>query len=460
DLLRRAMGKKKIEEMAEQREIFVAGAAGNGIGAPKANEIFDTMEKFAGYGVNKSHAAAYSLVAYHTAWLKRHYPAAFMAATLSSEMADTDKVQFFFLDAQANGISFLPPDINTGFVRFRPVDAKTIRYGLGALKGTGEAALAVILRAREAGPFVDLFEFCRRVDKRAVNRRVIESLIRAGAFDSVDDHRAKLLASVGKALEAADQAERNAHQGGLFDAPDGAAPLETHYVEVPRWSEREQLLNEKQALGFFLSGHPYNAYAQELKSFVRRRLAELEPQREPTLLAGVVLGVRTQMTRRGKMAIVTLDDASAQVEISVFNELWDAERNKIREDELLLVEGKVQKDDYSGGLRVTADKLMTLAEARGRHARVLKLALNGASSDATAGRLRTLLAPYRCTERCAERATGGATENFCPVRISYRNAAAATELTLPDAWRVRLEDGLIAALNDWLKPENVRVIYG
>ncbi|MDP3037545.1 MAG: OB-fold nucleic acid binding domain-containing protein, partial [Rhodocyclaceae bacterium] len=356
--------------------------------------------------------------------------------------------------------SFLPPDINTGFVRFRPVDAKTIRYGLGALKGTGEAALAVILRAREAGPFVDLFEFCRRVDRRAVNRRVIESLIRAGAFDTIDDHRAKLLASVGKALEAADQAERNAHQGGLFDAPDGAAPLETHYVEVPRWSEREQLLNEKQALGFFLSGHPYNAYAQELKSFVRRRLAELEPLREPTLLAGVVLGVRTQMTRRGKMAIVTLDDASAQVEISVFNELWDAERNKIREDELLLVEGKVQKDDYSGGLRVTADKLMTLAEARGRHARVLKLALNGASSDATAGRLRTLLAPYRCTERCAERATGGATENFCPVRISYRNAAAATELTLPDAWRVRLEDGLIAALNDWLKPENVRVIYG
>ncbi|MDP1957848.1 MAG: OB-fold nucleic acid binding domain-containing protein, partial [Rhodocyclaceae bacterium] len=166
---------------------------------------------------------------------------------------------------------------------------------------------------------------------------------------------------------------------------------------------------------------------------------------------GVVLGVRTQMTRRGKMAIVTLDDASAQVEISVFNELWDAERSKVREDELLLVEGKVQKDDYSGGLRVTADKLMTLAEARGRHARVLKLALNGTSS-AAACRLRTLLAQYRCTER--------ATDNVCPVRICYRNAAAETELTLPDAWRVRLEDGLIDALNDWLKPENVRVIYG
>jgi DNA polymerase-3 subunit alpha len=448
DLLRRAMGKKKVEEMAEQRAIFVAGAAGNNIEAAKANEIFDTMEKFAGYGFNKSHAAAYSLVAYHTAWLKRHHPAAFMAATLSSEMADTDKVQFFFLDAQANGIAFLPPDVNTGFVRFRPVDAKTVRYGLGAIKGSGEAALTVILKARTAGPFVDLFDFCRRVDKRTVNRRVIEALIRAGAFDSIDTHRAKLLASVSKALEAADQAERNAHQSGLFDAPDNLAQPETHYVEVPRWSEREQLLNEKQALGFFLSGHPYNAYALELKAFVRRRLVELEPQREPLLLAGVVLGMRTQMTRRGKMAIITLDDASAQVEVSVFNELWDAERSKIKEDDLLLVEGKVQRDDYSGGLRVSADKLMTLAEARGRHARVLKLAMNGQANKDTAGRLQTVLSPYRSTE------------NACPVRICYRNVEAETELTLPDTWRVRLDDSLLTQLAECLSQENVRVIYG
>jgi DNA polymerase-3 subunit alpha len=177
-------------------------------------------------------------------------------------------------------------------------------------------------------------------------------------------------------------------------------------------------------------------------------LGELEPQREPLLLAGVVLGVRTQMTRRGKMAIITLDDASAQVEISVFNELWDAERSKIKEDELLLVEGKVQRDDYSGGLRVSADKLMTLAEARGRHARVLKLALNGGANSQTAGRLQTLLSPYRSTE------------NACPVRILYRNTAAETELTLPEGWRVRLDDSLLAQLSDWLSRENVRVIYG
>jgi DNA polymerase-3 subunit alpha len=371
-----------------------------------------------------------------------------MAATMSSEMADTDKVQFFFNDARDNGIEFLPPDINTGLVRFTPVDGKTIRYGLGAIKGTGESALTAILKAREAGPFVDLFDFCRRIDRRVVNRRVIEALIRAGAFDGIDTHRARLLASVANALDAADQAEKNAHQGGLFDAPDGSAPQETHYVEVPRWSEREQLLNEKQALGFFLSGHPYNAYAAELKTFVRRRLGELEPQREPALLAGVVLGVRTQMTRRGKMAIVMLDDASAQVEVSVFNELWDAQRNKIKEDELLLVEGKVQRDDYSGGLRVSADKLMTLAEARGRHARVLKLSLNGGSNSDTAARLRQLLSPYRSAD------------GACPVRICYRNAEAETELTLPDGWRVRLEDALIAELHDWLQPENVRLIYG
>jgi DNA polymerase-3 subunit alpha len=449
DLLRRAMGKKKPEEMAKQREIFVAGAAQNEIGEAKANEIFDTMEKFAGYGFNKSHAAAYSLVAYHTAWLKRHHPAAFMAATLSSEMADTDKVQFFCNDAKENGIVFLPPDINSGFVRFRPVDAQQVRYGLGAIKGSGESALNVILAAREdGGPFTDLFDFCRRVDKRVVNRRVIEALIRAGAFDAIDDHRAKLLASVGRALDAADQAERNAHQGGLFDAPAGGAALpETHYIEVPRWTEREQLLNEKQALGYFFSGHPFNAYADEVAAFVRRRLSDLEPQREPTLLCGVVLGVRTQMSRRGKMAIVMLDDASAQVEVTVYNELWDAARSKIREDELLVIEGKVSRDDFSGGLRVVADALLTLAEARGRYARVLKLALNGSSDSATAGRLRTLLSPYRSAD------------GACPVRIRYRNADAETELTLPDTWRVRLDDQLLEELDDWLTPENVRLIY-
>ncbi|MDO8933429.1 MAG: DNA polymerase III subunit alpha [Rhodocyclaceae bacterium] len=448
DLLRRAMGKKKKEEMDQQRAVFVAGAAGNDISEKLANEIFDTMEKFAGYGFNKSHAAAYSLVAYHTAWLKCHHPAAFVAATLSSEMANTDKVQFFFNDARENGLTFLPPDINAGGIRFQPVDSRTIRYGLGALKGSGESALTAILKARESGPFKDLFDFCSRVDKRVVNRRVIEALVRAGAFDSLDANRAKQLASIGIALEAAEQAERNALQSGLFDM-GGNDTQGVHFVDAPPWGEREQLLQEKQALGFFLSGHPFNAYRQELKRFVKRGLDRIEPQKDLQLLAGVVLSTRTQMTRRGKMAIVMLDDATAQVEVTVFNELWDAERAKIKEDELLVIEGKVQDDAYSGGLRVTAERLYTLGEARSRFARQLRLSLNGdcpvAKSAATAEQLKTLLAPY----------SNGA----CPVRLAYRNGDAEAELVLPEGWRVRLEDALLLSLSEWLTADNVKVLY-
>jgi DNA polymerase-3 subunit alpha len=446
DLLRRAMGKKKPEEMAKQREIFVTGAAENQIGADQANEIFDVMEKFAGYGFNKSHAAAYSLVAYHTGWLKKHYPAAFVSATMSSEMANTDKVQFFFKDASENGLNFLPPDINESHIRFRPTDAKTIRYGLGAIKGTGDSALSVILKARsEGGSFTDLFEFCKRIDKRVVNRRVIEALIRAGAFDALDANRAKLFSSVGVALDAAEQAERNALQVGLFDMGDSRQDDTHHYVETVPWGEREQLMHEKQALGFFLSGHPYHAYAGELAGFVKKRLGQVEASRDLVLLAGMVMSTRTQMTRRGKMAIVVLDDGTTQLEVTVFNELWDAERAKIKEDDLLLVEGKVSRDDFSGGLRVSADKLLTLAEARGRFARRLQLSMNGGSD---ARRLHALLDPFRTTGLGA-----------CPVRLAYSNDTAVAELPLPESWGVRLEDDLLNGLNDWLTPENVKVIY-
>jgi len=444
DMLRRAMGKKKPEEMAKQRAVFTEGAGKQGISEDTANEIFDYIDKFAGYGFNKSHAAAYSLVAYHTAWLKCHYPASFLAATLSSEMADTDKVQFFFKDGKDSGLIFLSPDINSGGVRFQPVDDKTIRYGLGAIKGTGEAALTSILKARdEGGPFKDLFDFCKRVDKRSVNRRVIEALIKAGAFDAIDDHRHKLIASVSVAMDAAEQAERNALQGGLFDMMGGEANDDTaHYADVPRWGEREQLLNEKQALGFFLSGHPFNAYRKELATFVKRPLGQLTAQKEPVLMAGVVLSTRTQMGRRGKMCIMTLDDGTSQLEVVVYNELWEAERGKIKEDELLLVEGKVQDDAFSGGLRVTAEKLFTLGEARGRFARRLQLSMNG---QADARKLHTLLSPYRAGP--------------CLVRLSYHNQTAKAEMNLSDAWRVSLDDALLGSLTDWLTPDNVKVVY-
>jgi len=441
DLLRRAMGKKDAEEMAEHRGIFVSGAASNGVPGRKANELFDLMEKFAGYGFNKSHAAAYAVLAYQTAYLKAHYPAEFMAATLSADMDNTDKVQLMVADAKANGIEVLPPDIQVGEYRFVPVGEKAIRYGLGAIKGTGEAAIKHIIEARVAGPFKDLFDFCRRLDKRIVNRRVLESLVRAGAFDSVNDHRASLFDTVGIALESAEQASRSEHQENLFgelapaDAPIAAA-------EAPRWIDREQLQNEKLALGFYFSGHPFRSYEPELSGFVATRLDQLSAQPHPVVLAGIIHSQRTQMTRRGRMAVILFDDGNARIEVTVFNELFEQHRHWLKEDQLLIVEGKVSYDDFSGSLRVSADKLYDLQSARNRFARAIKLTCNGGSSG---GRLKQLLAPYR---------NGG-----CPVSVVYSNRGATCEIDLGDAWRVSLHDDLIRSLADWLKPENVRIVY-
>ena len=443
DMLRRAMGKKKPEEMAKHRETIAAGAREKGYDPALAEQLFDLMTKFAEYGFNKSHTAAYAVVTYHTAWLKAHHCAAFMAATLSSDMDNTDTVKIFYEDTVANKIAMLGPDVNASAYRFEPVDRKTIRYGLGAVKGTGQQAVECILAARaKDGPFKDLFDFCKRVDKRLVNRRTIEALIRAGAFDALDDNRHKLLASVGIAMDFAEQAEKNAMQVSLFDTGAAAEEHAPRYVDVKAWEEKERLMQEKQALGFFFSGHPYDAHRRELARFVRRSLVQIEPSKETTAIAGIVVGVRTQMTRRGKMLFVQLDDGSTMVEVSVFNELFEAERSKIVTDEVLVVEGKVSYDDFSGGNRVVADKLMTLGEARARFAKHLLIRMNG---GADARRLKALLAPF---------GPGPAA-----VRVRYRNASAECELLLGDSARVRLDDALIASLNEWLAPENVEVVY-
>ena len=358
DLLRRAMGKKKVEEMEQQRDVFVDGAIKNGLTKSKAAELFGLMEKFAGYGFNKSHAAAYALIAFQTAYLKAHYPSEFMAATLSSDMDDTDKVHSLFEDSIANHIPVLPPDINLSVYRFIPVDGKVIRYGLGAVKGTGESAIKVIARERDqAGPYTDLFDFCQRVDKRVVNRRVLESLIRAGTFDSINTHRAGLFASVGIALESAEQTSRAANQVSLFSGDDVALE-KPGLVNVPQWGEKERLQNEKMALGFYLSGHPFNIYADELKNFVPTRLDRLGPQREPQLLAGIIYSIRIQMTKRGKkMGVIVLDDGKARVELVVYSEILDANRSWLKEDRLLVVEAKVSSkgdnEASSTGLRIT-----------------------------------------------------------------------------------------------------------
>jgi len=446
DLLRRAMGKKKADEMAEQRDIFVAGAQQNGLTRSKATQLFDLMEKFAGYGFNKSHAAAYALLAYHTAYMKAHHAAAFSAANLSAVMDDTDKVRPLHEDALANGLVVVPPDVNASEYRFVPVDAKTVRYGLGAVRGTGESAINALLAARKDGPFKSLHEFCCRVDKRIVNRRVVEALVRAGAFDSIDTQRARLLASVGRSLEAAEQAERQASQDSLFgesEAPRGGAHV---VVEAPAWDLKQKLMEEKAALGFTLSGHLFSVYEGLLSGFPRTPLARLTASDNKVWMAGTLASLRSQMTRRGRMMVAMLDDGSAQVEVTVFNELFEKHREKLKEDALLIVAGKVQRDDFSGGLRVLAEDLLDLEGLSGRYPARLKLAMNG---GADAKRLQQMLQPYR--------ATGQGT---CQVVVSYGNGKAACEVVLGEAWRVRPDGKLIDELGAWLAPQNVQLVYG
>jgi DNA polymerase III subunit alpha len=458
DLLRRAMGKKLPEEMAQHRGLFVSGAQANSIGERKANEMFDLMEKFAGYGFNKSHAAAYALVAYQTAWFKAHHMAAFLAANMSAVMNDTDKVKQFVDDAQsqAHGITVRAPDINESNYRFEPVDAKTIRYGLGGIKGTGEAAINSIVEARKSGPFRDLFDLCHRVDKRLVNRRVVESLIRAGAFDSINDHRASLLASVGMALEGAEQASRAANQVSLFgDLTDVAQ--QPALADVPRWGTKERLQNEKLALGFYFSGHLFNVYRDEVRNIARTRVGELaglSAGDRTYWVAGVVMSVRVINTSAGRMGVVLFADDADSNEVIFFGEVFDRFRQKLKEDELLVLEvnlrarggGRNPNGEYENGgdvrPSIRAVNALDLAEARNRFARGVKITCNGGSSGA---KLKDLLAPYR--------------SGRCPVSVVYSNRGAVCEIDLGESWRVSLHDDLIRSLGEWFSPENVRVVY-
>ncbi|WP_414451330.1 DNA polymerase III subunit alpha [Burkholderia sp. 22PA0099] len=480
DLLRRAMGKKKAEEMATHREIFAEGAAKNGLARTKSDEIFDLMEKFAGYGFNKSHAAAYALLAYYTAWLKAHHPAEFMAANLTLAMDDTDKVKILFDDCLVNGLKVLPPDINQSEYRFEPVAeadgkrSKTIRYGLGAVKGSGQNAIEDILRARkEEGPFKDLFDFCERIDRRLVNRRTVEALIRAGAFDSLTINRAQLIASVPLAMEAADQAEANAMQAGLFDM--GAESPHAHaLVDEPAWDDKRRLQEEKGALGFYLSGHLFDAYRDEVRRFARMKLGELKEGRDK-LVAGVIASLRTQMTQRGKMIIALLDDGSGQCEITVFNEQFDANRGLFKEDELLIVQGQARNDAFTGGLRFTAEAVMDLERARSRYAQAVRMTMNG---NADAGALRRVLEPHVAKAEAAPVAPPPAPSgrggrdgrdggrraappipNGLAVQIVYNNARSQGEMRLGEAWRVKPSDTLLAELRATFGEGAVEIAY-
>ncbi len=452
DLLRRAMGKKKQEEMDDQRKTFTEGAVKNNMTERQATELFDLLEKFAGYGFNKSHAAAYAMVAYQTAYLKAHYPAAFLASTMSADMNNTDSVRIFYEDCAPNQIEVLPPDVNQSEFKFKPVNKSQILYGLGAVKGTGAAAIEVILQARaKDGPFKDLFDFCNRLDLRKVNRRVVESLIRAGAFDQVSQdqtppNRNALLAGVAMAMAAAEQNNANSNQDSLFgEAVDNAVNV---LPSVPAWTEQQRLQEEKAALGFFFSGHPYWAYQKDLSQFVSTTLANLAPKEQPQLLAGIVSGVRNRMTARGKMAIVGLDDGTTRIEVVVGNDLLNQSQHLLKDDQLIIVEGRVSNDEFSGGIRVNARKLHDLSSIRNSRASFLKVSCNG---QADAVKLKELLKPY-CKSASDE--TRG-----CAVKVEYHNASSKVELMLGNNWRVDLHEDLIAGLSAWLSRENVKILY-
>jgi DNA polymerase-3 subunit alpha len=456
DMLRRAMGKKKPEEMAKQRGTFVEGAKARGVAENVATELFDLMEKFAGYGFNKSHSAAYALVAYQTAYFKAHHPAAFMAANLTAVMDDTDKVKELIDDCKALGLAIEPPNVNTGAYRFEPVDAKTVRYGLGGIKGTGRGAIEAIVAERsKAGPYQGLFDFCARVEKGLVNRRVVEALVRAGAFDALDAERAKLFASVGRALEAAEKAAADAGQESLFGGVFGGAAsgvAEIEYVKTRPWTERERLANEKLALGYYFSGHLFAEYEAEARRLAPTRLADVKQAREAIRLAGVIVSARTQNTRRGRMGVIVLDDGSAQLELMIFAELFDRRRALLKEDTLVFVTGRVR--EFDGRLSVSADDVMDLAEARAKAQAALRIEMEGAADVA---RLRNLLAPYRVPPAANGNAGNGLAG--CRVVVRYRNAVGSADLALSEDWRVRPDDELITELKQQPRVRSAAYAY-
>ncbi|OOZ41195.1 DNA polymerase III subunit alpha [Solemya pervernicosa gill symbiont] len=467
DMLRRAMGKKKPEEMAKQRTVFAEGAEQNGVDSVLAMKIFDLVEKFAGYGFNKSHSAAYALVSYQTIWLKTYYPAAFMAAVLSADMDNTDKVVTLIEECRSMELEVTPPNVNFSEHAFSVTDENVIVYGLGAIKGVGEAAIEGIVAERlDNGLYQDLFDLCRRIDLRKANKRVMESLIRAGAFDCFEGvNRASLMAQLPDALKAADQHANNESAGmaDLFGGTneDSAAPVTL--VTLPEWDDEQRLQGEKETLGLYLTGHPIERYEAEIEHFTSGRIEkfvgdEMTPpaggqggggrQREKiVMLAGLVVGIRMMNTRRGKMSFITLDDRTARIEVQLFDDDYQKYRNILNKDRVLVVEGGLSYDDYSGGFRMKARELFDIEQARERHAKHLMIHLDSARmGEGVVDSIAAALRPF--------------TEGRCKVCIDYLRSDARGPLTLGDAWSVHPSDNLLHRLREVAGTESVTVEYG
>ena len=459
DMLRRAMGKKKPEEMAKQRAGFEAGAVGRGVDGELAMKIFDLVEKFAGYGFNKSHSAAYALVSYQTLWMKTHFPAPFMAAVMSADMDNTDKIVTLVDECSNMGIDLLPPDVNLGQYKFTVNDEDQIIYGIGAVKGVGEGPIEAIIAARESGgDFIDLFDFCARVDLKKINKRVLEKLIKSGAMDSLGPkikdgpHRAAIFESLTEALKAAEQHAKAQALGqndlfGLIN--EEPEDNRQSYKEVPKWPEQQWLDGEKETLGLYLTGHPINRYLSEIKRYATGRLVSLQPTNKDktTVAVGLVLGVRVLVNKRGRRwALVTLDDKSARMDIRLFPDDYDRFAELLVSDAILVCSGQVSFDDYSGGITMTARDIMTIADARENYVTSLDLQLDkNQLSGQFIEQFTQVLTPYK--------------DGICPIRVFYQRDEAQGMLELGVQWRVSPSDMLLYDLKTLLGDEQVELKF-
>ncbi|MGR5297301.1 DNA polymerase III subunit alpha [Vibrio mediterranei] len=453
DMLRRAMGKKKPEEMAKQRAVFEEGAINNGVDGELAMKIFDLVEKFAGYGFNKSHSAAYALVSYQTLWLKTHYPAEFMAAVMTADMDNTEKVVGLVDECFRMKLKVLPPDINAGLFRFNVNEEGAIVYGIGAIKGVGEGPIDVIIEARnKGGHFRDLFDFCARIDIKKVNKRVIEKLIMSGALDRLGPHRAAMMASLNDAVKAASQhhqAEAFGQAdmfGVLTDAPED---VEHKYTQVPPWPEKVWLEGERETLGLYLTGHPINAYLKELTKYTSCRLKDATPTRRDQSLtvAGLVIAARVMTTKRGtRIGLMTLDDRSGRMEVMLFSDALDKYAELLEKDKIVVVSGQVSFDDFNGGLKMSGREVLDLGSAREKFTRGVSISLLEQQIDERFyQRFTEILTPHKA--------------GTVPVNIYYQRADARAKLTLGTEWRVTPNDALLEELQQLLGKDQVELEF-
>lgn len=465
DMLRRAMGKKKPEEMAKQRGGFIEGCASNNIDADLAGNIFDLVEKFAGYGFNKSHSAAYGLVSYQTAWLKAHYPAPFMAAVLSADMHNTDKVVTLIEEVRTMKLRLDAPDVNTSEFKFTVNDEGRIVYGLGAIKGVGEGPVEAITEARVEGPFKDLFDFCARVDLKRINKRTLDGLIRSGALDrlgphffdepkayqaNIDQNRAVLLAAMEEAIKAAEQTART-HDSGHADLFGGVfveedADVYANHRKAKELTLKERLKGEKDTLGLYLTGHPIDEYEGEIRRFARQRIIDLKPARDTQTVAGMIIALRVMKNKKGdKMGFITLDDRSGRIEASLFADAFHSAQSLLQTDAMVVVEGEVSNDDFSGGLRLRVKRVMSMEDARTNLAESLRLKVH---TDALKGDQLRWLGELFKRHRGA-----------CPITMEYSRNDAKALLQFGENWRIDPADSLIQALRDQFGRDNVFLQY-